>query len=170
MEKAIVIYKSKTGFTKRYAEWISEELGCIAVPFKEVEKADLGAYDTIIYGGGFYAGMINGIKWFKGNLPKWEGKQLLVFGTGASPNQSPDIQKALRQNFSEEEWEKIQAFYMQGGLNYEKMSRGERMAMAVFRTMMKKSEGKDSEAYRMIQSSYDITDKELIKPLIQSIK
>ena len=44
------------------------------------------------------------------------------------------------------------------------------MAMVVFRTMMKKSEGKDSEAYRMIQSSYDITDKELIKPLIQSIK
>ena len=26
--KIIVIYKSKTGFTKRYAEWIAEELKC----------------------------------------------------------------------------------------------------------------------------------------------
>ncbi len=24
--KTIVVYKSKTGFTKKYAEWISEEL------------------------------------------------------------------------------------------------------------------------------------------------
>ncbi|MBQ8598013.1 MAG: flavodoxin [Lachnospiraceae bacterium] len=170
MKKAIVIYKSKTGFTKRYAEWIGEALGCPAIPFKEAEMSDLNGYDTIIYGGGFYAGMISGIKWFKGNLPKWEGKQLLVFGTGASPNESPDIHKALKQNFTEEEWQKVKAFYMQAGLNYEKMSRGERMAMAVFRTMMKKSAGEDSEAYRMIQSSYDITDKELIKPLIESIK
>lgn len=28
MSKTVVIYKSKTGFAKKYAQWISEELHC----------------------------------------------------------------------------------------------------------------------------------------------
>ena len=32
--KSIVIYNSQTGFTKKYAEWISEATGCEAVEFK----------------------------------------------------------------------------------------------------------------------------------------
>ena len=36
--KTIVIYNSKTGFTKRYAEWISEALSCECVELKEASK------------------------------------------------------------------------------------------------------------------------------------
>lgn len=35
--RAVVVYASQTGFTRRYAEWIAEELGGEAVP---VERAD----------------------------------------------------------------------------------------------------------------------------------
>ena len=34
--RAVVVYASQTGFTRRYAEWIAEELGgvtCFAYPF-----------------------------------------------------------------------------------------------------------------------------------------
>ena len=33
---AIVVYKTKYGSTKTYAEWIAEELGCDAVDAKKV--------------------------------------------------------------------------------------------------------------------------------------
>ena len=49
---AIVIYKSKYGSTKAYAEWIAEALSCQAVEAKSVKADDLLAYDTIVYGGG----------------------------------------------------------------------------------------------------------------------
>ena len=39
--KTIVIYKTKYGSTRTYAEWIAEELGCDAVDAKSVKASDL---------------------------------------------------------------------------------------------------------------------------------
>ena len=46
----IVVYQSETGFTKKYAEWIAEEFGCEAVPFKKTNATKLQGYDKVIYG------------------------------------------------------------------------------------------------------------------------
>ena len=50
----IVVYKTKYGSTKTYAEWIAEELGCVAVDAKSIKADDLLMYDTVIYGGGLF--------------------------------------------------------------------------------------------------------------------
>lgn len=34
----LIIYKSKTGFTKRYATWIAEELHADLIPFEKKTK------------------------------------------------------------------------------------------------------------------------------------
>lgn len=36
--QTIVIYNSKTGFTKRYAEWIAETAGAGCLPLSEAKK------------------------------------------------------------------------------------------------------------------------------------
>lgn len=46
--KSIVIYKSQTGFTKKYAEWISEAAACEAVDIKTASKMNLFEYDAIV--------------------------------------------------------------------------------------------------------------------------
>ena len=53
----IVIYKTKYGSTKTYADWIAEELVCESVDAKSVKIEDLEKYDTIVYRGGLYAEM-----------------------------------------------------------------------------------------------------------------
>lgn len=58
---------------------------------------------------------------------------------------------------------------MQSGLCYEKMSRVDKILMAFFRFMLKKTEGK-SEAYKMVQNSYDYATKDSIKPLVEYCK
>mgnify|MGYP001144650453 CR=1 FL=1 len=65
---SIVVYSSKTGFVKKYDQWIAAELSTEAVPAEDVKPEDLKDYDTIIYGGGLYAVGINGIKLIKKNL------------------------------------------------------------------------------------------------------
>ena len=42
---AIVIYKTKYGATKTYAEWIAEELSCKAVDAKQVKIDNLKEYN-----------------------------------------------------------------------------------------------------------------------------
>lgn len=163
--KAVVIYYSKTGFNKRYAQWISQELGCEAVPYADREKVDLKSCDIIIFGGGFHAGKISGIKWLKGMLPYINGKRIVVFGTGAMPPDAPDVEKAMKANFTEEEYRQIKTFYLWGGLNYEKMNLGDKLMMAVFRKVLK-IQGQE-EQLKMVSSSYDCSSKEYLVPLLE---
>ncbi len=68
--KSIVIYNSQTGFTKKYADWISEATGCKTVPFKQATKINLFEYDAVIFGSWCKAGHIQKIKWFKKIMPE----------------------------------------------------------------------------------------------------
>lgn len=68
--KAIVIYNSQTGFTKKYADWISESTGCQLVTFKQAAKINLFEYDAIIFGSWCKAGHIEKINWFKKLMPE----------------------------------------------------------------------------------------------------
>ena len=162
---AIVIYKSKTGFSRGYAEWIAEALGCATVEAKEMKKADLSQYDVLVYGAYCHAGFIAGVKPFlAAALPL--KKKTAVFAVGASPAENPEIDEALRRNFTDEQWASLRAFYLPGGLRYEKMGTLDRTLMAAFRAMTKKTEGEDSEMYKMLCQSYDLSDKKYIGPLV----
>ena len=70
--KNLVVFKSSTGFTKRYAEWIAEELKCESKSIKEVSKQELDNVDLVIYGGWIMGNMITGLdkirKSYKGKL------------------------------------------------------------------------------------------------------
>ena len=82
---AIVLYKSKYGSTKAYAEWIAEDLGCECRPAKGIKVDDLANYDTIIYGGGLYAENIAGASLITKNIEKLKDKKLIIFTTGITP-------------------------------------------------------------------------------------
>lgn len=82
--KAIVIYTSKRGSTKQYAEWIAEELGCAAVPLSGVDWSvtDLSEYDCIIYGGWIRGSGIVDFGSFAKHLDAGLMERLIVFGVG----------------------------------------------------------------------------------------
>ena len=52
--KALIIYKSKTGFTKWYAEFIAKEVDGNLMDFKEVTTEIMSGYDVVVYGGGLW--------------------------------------------------------------------------------------------------------------------
>lgn len=167
--RTVVIYHSQTGFTKRYAEWISDALGAECLEFEKAKKSSFDSYDTIIFGGWACAGGISKLKWFKANMDRWEGKKLIVYCVGGSPLENPDIPKALRNNFSEEEWKRVRTFYCPGGFNYDKMSAGSKMMMKVFLQTLKAKKNKTEEEkgmIEMISRSYDISDKKYIAPIV----
>lgn len=171
--KTIVIYTSQTGFTKRYAEWIAEATGADCLELSAAKKTELSAYDAIVYGGWACAGGISKIGWFKGNIEKWQGKKLAAFCVGGSPADSPDIDIALKRNFSEAEREKVKVFYCPGGFNYEKMSVPSRLMMKMFiKTLETKKDKTEAEQMmtEMLSSSYDISDKSYIEPLLRYLR
>lgn len=167
--KTVIIFKSKTGFTERYAEWIKAEIDAELVPYKKRKRVELEKYDMVIFGSRFHMGMISGIGWFKKQLPRLAGKKTVVFATGASPSEAEELKNAYLQNFTAEEYRMIKPFYFRSGLSYEKMGALDKFLMAGFRSMLKKTEGENSEAYKTVAASHDVCSKELIKPLLEYV-
>lgn len=162
----VILYRSGTGFTRQYALWLAEELGCEAVDYRERKRVDWDRYDTVIYGGWFHAGGIRGLGWFQKQLPRLEGKRLAVFAVGACPVDDPGVGQALENNLSGPEWGGTARFYLRGGLCYEKMGLKDRLMMAAFRRMLKKKEGPDSGTLRGVSRSFDALDRGSIAPII----
>lgn len=171
--ETIVIYHSQTGFTKRYAQWISEAAGADCLEISAAKKKNLSGYEAIIFGGWACGGSISKISWFKSNIDKWSNKKLIAFCVGGSPIDSPEIEPALKRNFNELELKKVNIFYCPGGFNYEKMPASSKLMMKMFIKMLKAKKEKsetEQEMIKMISSSYDISDKKYIEPILQCLK
>ena len=80
-----VVYCSQTGFTKRYAEWLAEELGCTAIPYARRSGIDLSKTDVLVFCSWFHAASIKGATWFKRAMRENPALQVAVLATGATP-------------------------------------------------------------------------------------
>lgn len=135
--RTVVIYKSKTGFTKKYAEWIAEELSADLYHVSNVDTTMLTVYDTVIYGGGLYAVGINGVKLIVHNLDKLKDKKVVVFATGLSPLREEVLSEVKDRNFTSEQQKFIRFFYLRGGFNYQKLNFLDRILMTLMKTSIK---------------------------------
>lgn len=171
--KTAVIYNSQTGFTKRYAQWIADAFLADCVELSAAKNKDFSQYDAIVFGGWACGGTISKLAWFKSHIDQWKGKKLIAFCVGASPIESPQVQPALDQNFTDEEKKNVKVFYCPGGFDYEKMPLPSKLMMKVFTKVLKSKKNKndyEQEMLKMISSSYDISDKKYIEPIIDALK
>lgn len=168
--KIAVTYKSKTEFTKRYAEMIAREANCPLIDFKEMTAKKMSDFDIIVYGGGLYAGMVNGLAKAKGMYLESSAKKLIVFATGGTPNAAKEmIDEVWKNNLTTEEIESIPHYYMQSGICYEKMALPSKALMKMAAHMLKNKQNKEGfeEGFaQAIQGSYDISSIEYARPLI----
>lgn len=171
--KILVTYKSKTDFTKRYAEIIAKEVDGYLADFKEVTVEMMSEYEVVVYGGGLYAGMVNGLKKAKEMFEKSSAKKFMVFATGGTPNAATEeIDVVWKNNLTVDELVSISHFYMQSGICYEKMSFTNRVLMKMMSNVLSKKKNKDSveEGFsQAIKNSYDISSKEYAAPLIKAL-
>lgn len=169
--KIAIIYTSQTGFTKQYAQWLSEEVKGECFTVTEAEKTDFSEYDAIVFGGWCFAGTIKKLDWFKGKMAQWADKKKAVFAVGASPAENPELEEGLRKNFTDEEWRQMWVFYCPGGLCYEKMKPVSKVMMKMFVKMLaKKKSEKEQMMAEMLGKSYDISDKKYVLPIAEYIK
>lgn len=174
--KTLVVYTSQTGFTKKYAEWLGERMKADVLDLKDAQKKNTGFFDdyqAIVYGGWAVAGKLSKSKWYLGKAPSWKDKKLAVFCVGGSPNESPETKVALENMLNDEQRKFIKAFYCQGGINYEKMSAGNRLTLKMFVGALKKKKNlseKERTMVEMISSTYDISDKKYIEPIVEYLE
>ena len=168
----IVIYKSRYGSTKAYAKWIAEELGCEAVEAKTVKADDLERYDTIVYGGGLYAEIINGVSLITKNLDKLSGKKIAVFSTGITPLDCREYYDTyvIEKNFKNGVPENVRIFNFMGKMILDELTFPHRAAIKTLKKIMSGKE-KPTEMEILLaelcDADGDFTDKNAIKDLVE---
>ena len=163
MKKTIVLYRSKTGFSKRYAEWIAEDLTCECRSIKGMKLDDLQDYGVVIYGAGVYAGMIAGLGKIKNWMEKSPEKTWIVFATGATPPKEGYEELIFKTNFRKGEKRPAHFYYFLAGINYEKMGFFNRVLMKLFASVSAK---KNSTTRAASQTSIDLANRDYIAELL----
>jgi len=173
--KTIVVYTSQTGFTKRYAEWIAEDLSAELITLDEAKKKGDSYFadaDAILYGGWAMGGKVVKGEWFLQRIDGWKGKKLALFCVGGSPNANPDVDVFLETALTEEQKKYAAVFFCQGGIDYDKMKLPSRLAMKAFSSSLKNKKNateKEKMVGEYLSRSYDISDKKYIEPIIEYI-
>jgi len=171
MSRIAVIYKSKYGSTRKYALWIAEELGATLIEATQVKHEQLMSYDTVIFGGGVYAGSINGLD----KIIKAECKRLAVFTVGIANPANTDYSELLKKNFPKTKPENLKVFHLRGALDYSKLSLLHKGAMAVINKMVARAANvEQSGEVRALQElkgqSADFTKKDAVAPIIEYVR
>lgn len=171
--KTIVIFRSKSGFVKKYAEWIAEELSADIYEASKVKVDMLMNYDTVIYGGGLYAVGINGVKLITQNLNKLKDKNVIVFASGASPYRKEIEIEVRNKNFTMEQQKYIHFLYLRGGFDFNKLKPFDKLLMILMKLKLKRKRNLTSDEKGMLASydtPVDFTRKKNIHEVIEYVK
>lgn len=121
MKNGIIIYQSKYGATKKYANWLMEITGfdCIETPKARLEMVI--QYESIVLCGGVYASSIAGLSFLKKYFRNLKGKKIAVFCVGASPYNEKALND-IKKLHLKDELSDIPLFYGRGAWNESRMS------------------------------------------------
>lgn len=179
MKKPVVVYQSKYGATKKYAEWIAAELACDIYWRSDVKASDLEPYDPILYGGGLYAGGVNGIDLLTKNFNALCGKNLILFTCGLSDPSDQDntdhIKSSLSKVLTAPMQEKIKVFHLRGAIDYARLGPIHKAMMAVLHKMTARKDfqslrEEDKQMLATYGKAVDFTDRAAILPIIQYVQ
>lgn len=173
MKDEIVVYRSISGFTQQYAQWIAEELECECIPYESMDYATLRKYKRVIIGGC--------VRYEKLDNAKAIGKMIrelpdvVLFIVGATPmtdrfSTGYMLRKTYRQS---PHFKYVPHFYFQGGVRIERLCRRERILLKIMARIIELGPifNQDMKAAaRRMRSSADFSNRENIGALVEYVK
>lgn len=178
MAKTAVLYQSNYGSTKLYAQHIASILDADLFDLALSKGLDFGKYDTIVFGGGLYAGKINGIKFIASNADKLGGKNLVIFTVGigdpAVAANARAVLKGVNKALPKDLMKSVHIYSFRGSLDLGSLKFMHRMIMKmVIGALSKKKEEEltddDRAMLRGVDAKVDYTDTAATLPLIEYV-
>ncbi len=155
----IIVYASKTGFTKKYAAMLSEKLGLTMMDVKELSKVPKES--EVLYLGWMKVGKVQGLRKMKGY------KVVAICGSGTGRSAEPSEEEVKRRNGLEN----IPFFYLRGGCRPLRDLKGmDKVMLSMFVKAMRKNAEKDErqkEAVEIIVHGFDGVNEENLIPVLE---
>ncbi|MDY4611538.1 MAG: flavodoxin domain-containing protein [Sphaerochaetaceae bacterium] len=175
MKRIGIVYHSKYGSTRKYAQWTAQMLGADLFESKKCRIDDLIPYEVIIYAGNIYASSLAGSALIKKNLERLDGKDMVFLAVGASPEDPEAVKTLMEHNFAGTRLVDAPVFYVRGAFDMSKMTFFDRILCG----MLKKSVAKKNPAtlepwekglLECLDSSSDWTAPENVTSLVEYVR
>lgn len=154
-EKAVIVYGSKYGSSKSYAEELSRLTNIKFLSYKKIK--DLGQYDTVIYIGSMYAGGILGLS---DTIKTLNNKNILivsvVLADTSLESNIENINKSLLKQVPRAIYDKSKKFYLRGSIDYDKLGFIDKSLMKMlYRRSSKLKEENRTPEMKVILETYN---------------
>ncbi len=150
----IVVYGSRYGHAKRYAEEFAKLTGVRAVPCKEVKRIE----ESAVYFGAVYAGNIKGLASAARRTDAAKAEFFAVVAVGLTDSADAATQNALQRSalaaLPAPLQKKLKMFYLRGGIDYAKLSAPHRLLMKLMYAAEKKTppEKRSAQAAAIVET------------------
>lgn len=173
----IIIYGSKYGTAKKYAEELAKQSNIKTESFENIKSID--EYETIIYVGALYAGGVLGMAKIFKNISNCDNKKIIIATVGlADPmdvENTNNIKNGMKRQLPNEVYEKAFIFHLRGGIDYSKLNFAHKTMMSL---LYKKAKGlpeekKTAEVKAMIDTynqKVDFVDFSSLENIIKEIQ
>ena len=172
----VIIYGSRYGTARQYAEELARRTGADVFPYDEVDDAD--RYETIVYIGSLYAGGVLGMKKTLGKLKNIAAKKIIIATVGlADPTDKENVEnirKSLVRQLSKELFEAARIFHLRGAIDYSRLNLKLKMMMALLVKKVKSlpPEKQNAETRAMLETygkQVDFIDFESLRQIEAAI-
>ena len=176
MKTIIVMYYSENGTTKRYAEWITEDLKGDLYNIKDIKAVIFTRYDVIILCSPILGGTIKGLSILAKNYNLIKDKKIVFCACGIEDMSNEMVANRIRGYVEKavfnELYQQIKIFFLRGGFDHYKLNL---MYKLLFWFAKKKIDKKPIENLtndeKLVLETYgkklDFTNKEKIKPIVE---
>lgn len=174
MSKGMILYQSKYGATKKYADWLRERTGFDCVETRRAVLNEIVPYETLIVCGGIYASGIAGLSFLKRNAVRLRGKRIAVLCVGASPYDKDALEEIKARNM-QSGLEDIPLFYARGAWDEARMTGADRMLCGLLKRMVAKKSPDTYEPWMKALmdtggQACDWTDPDYLTPLLRYLR
>jgi len=175
MSSTVVLYKSKHGSTKQYAEWLAADLKADLYEPANFMAGDWEKYSTVVYCGGLYANSINGVKFIAKNHARLGGKKVVIVACGLSyPHIKSSVARVangLGRKLPQTLHTNVKLFMVRGAVNYSRLGFLERLILTMLEKMLrsKKSETlgpEEKEMLSVLGKDFSFVDRESIQAIV----
>ena len=174
MIKGIIIYQSKYGATRKYAEWIQAMTNFHCMETSKAQVGEVAQYETILLCGGVYASGIAGLSFLKKNIDKLKKNKLAILCVGASPYDESAFAEIKAHNLTGD-LRDIPLFYGRGAWNESKMKFMDRTLCKMLQKSIAKKDPRTYEPWMKALmcaagQNCEWTDKKYLIPLMDYLK
>lgn len=163
--QGIIVFWSKYGSAKQYAQWLHDETGFHVRSAKRPFGKSLKKADIVIAGSPVRGGKMKIAQWIRRRWPEICTKNVIIFSTSVLSPEDPAVHDFWLKNFPENIREKCHFFALPGRLVYSKLSFRDKIILRISVFMQNDKEVRDG-----LLKGFDAVERAALDPLLKHLR